>query len=138
MLQELITMEKKLQKNISCILQFIQSARFMASSFSNIINSFPERIYRFRFKFGPDHNKCEKYCECFLEYTNFKDDLIEYKCLCCNKNQQHKFDEKLKELFFNTCKFSNLDKNKFILLLQKGVYPCEYKDRWEKLNETSI
>ena len=24
-----------------------------------------------------------------------KDDLIEYKCLCCNKNYQHKFDEKL-------------------------------------------
>ena len=21
----------------------------------------------------------------FLEYTNFKDDLIECKCLCCNK-----------------------------------------------------
>ena len=29
--------------------------------------------------------------------TNFKDDLIQYKCLCCNKNYQHKFDEKLKE-----------------------------------------
>ena len=22
----------------------------------------------------------------FLEYTNFKNDLIRYKCLCCNKN----------------------------------------------------
>ena len=43
-----------------------------------------------------------KYCDCFLEYKNFKDDLIEYKCLCCNKNYQHKFDEKLKERFFNT------------------------------------
>ena len=32
-----------------------------------------------------------KYC-CFLEYTNFKDDLIKYKCLFCNKNYQHKFD----------------------------------------------
>ena len=27
-----------------------------------------------------------KYCRYFLEYTNFKDNLIEYKCLCCNKN----------------------------------------------------
>ena len=43
-----------------------------------------------------------KYCDCFLEYKNFKDDLIEYKCLCCNKNYQHKFDEKLKERVFNT------------------------------------
>ena len=27
-----------------------------------------------------------KYCDCFLEYINFKDDLIEYKYLSCNKN----------------------------------------------------
>ena len=36
--------------------------------------------------------KCEtcrikyKDCECCLEYTIVKDDLIEYKCFCCNKN----------------------------------------------------
>ena len=43
--------------------------------------------------------KCEtcRACDCFLEYTDFKDDLIEYKCLCCNKNYQQKFDKKLKE-----------------------------------------
>ena len=35
-----------------------------------------------------------KYCNGFLEYINFKDDLIEYKCSCCNKNYQQKFDEK--------------------------------------------
>ena len=31
-----------------------------------------------------EYNICRikyKYCDCFLEYTNFKDDLIEYKCL---------------------------------------------------------
>ena len=28
--------------------------------------------------------------------------LINYKCLCCNKNYQQKFDEKLKEQFFDT------------------------------------
>ena len=28
---------------------------------------------------------------------NFKDDLIEYKCLCCIKNYQKKFDEQLKK-----------------------------------------
>ena len=52
--------------------------------------------------------KCEmrgikyKDCECFLEYTNFKDDLIEYKCSCCNKNYQKEFDGNLKKRFFNT------------------------------------
>ena len=44
---------------------------------------------------------------------------------CCNKNCQQKFDEKLKARFFNTCKFSDHDNNKFILLFQKGVYPYE-------------
>ena len=60
-----------------------------------------------------------RYCDCFLEYANFNYDLIEYKCLCCNKNCQHKFDEKLKELFFNTYKFSNYDNKKFISLSEK-------------------
>ena len=58
--------------------------------------------------------------------------------MICNKNCQIKFDEKLKERFFNTYKFSNHDNNKFILLLQKGVYPYEYMDDWEKFNETSL
>ena len=57
-----------------------------------------------------------KYCDCFLKYTSFKDDLIEYKCLCCDKNHQHKLDEKFKEQFFNTYKFPNHNNNKFILL----------------------
>ena len=34
--------------------------------------------------------------------------------------------------------FSNNDVNKFILLLRKGVYPCEYMDDWEKFNETTL
>ena len=78
-----------------------------------------------------------KYCDCFLECINFKDVLIEYRCLCCNKSYQHKFDKKLKERFFNTYKFSNHD-NKFILLLRKGVYPYEYMDDWGKFNETLL
>ena len=38
-----------------------------------------------------------EYYDCFLEYTNFKDDLIKYRCLFCNMNCQRKFDEKLKK-----------------------------------------
>ena len=95
-------------------------------------------------KFRHNNKKCEtcvfkyQYCDCFLEYTNFKDDLIEYKCLCCNKNYQRKFDEKLKERFFSTYKFSNHDNNQFILLLQKLVYPYEYMDDSERFNKTSL
>ena len=78
-----------------------------------------------------------KDCECFLEYTNFKDDLAEYKCLCCKKNYQKKFDGNLKKRFFNTYKFSGYDNNKFNLLW-KGAYPYEYMDDWEKFNKTSL
>ena len=99
---------------------------------------------RIKFKFRHDERKFEtcrtkySYCDCFLEYTNFKDDLIEYKCLRCNNNYQHKFDEKLKERYFNTYKCSNHDNNKLVLLLRKSVYPYEYMDDWEKFNETSL
>ena len=58
--------------------------------------------------------------------------------MCCKKNYQQKFDENLKERFFNTYKFSNHDNNKIILLLRKNVYPYEYMDDWEKINETSL
>ena len=74
----------------------------------------------------------------FLEYANFKDDLIECKCSICNKNCQIKLYEKLRERFFNTYKFSNHDNNKFILLLRKGVYPYKYMNDWQKFNETSL
>ena len=40
-----------------------------------------------------------KCCDCFLENKNFKDDLIEYTYLCCNKNYQQKFNKKLKNNF---------------------------------------
>ena len=73
-----------------------------------------------------------------LEYTNIEDGLIENKCLCCNKNYQQKYNETLKEQFVNTYRFSNLDKNKFILLLQKGVYSYEHMNDWRKFNETSL
>ena len=53
-----------------------------------------------------------------------------------NKDYQQKFDEKLKERFFNTYTFSNHNNNNFILLLRKGVYPFVYIDDWKKFNKT--
>ena len=77
----------------------------MASSLSNLVNNLTEGIHKIKCKYGHDDKKCEscgikyKNCECFLEYTNFKDNLREYRCLCCNKSYQKKFDENLKKLF---------------------------------------
>ena len=86
------------------------------------------------YKYGHQDNKCGtcrikyKDFECCLEYTNVKDDLIEYKCLYCNKNYQKKSDENSNLNFFNTNRFSNHDANRFFLLLQKSVYPYKCMD----------
>ena len=47
------------------------------------------------------------------------------KCKTCETESS---DENLKKQFANTGKFSNDKMNKFILLLQKGVYPCKFID----------
>ena len=135
---------EKVTKSKSYISKFINSAKLMASSLLNHVNNLSDRIHRIKYKFEHDDKKCEtcetkyKYCNCYFEYKNFKDSLIEYKCVICNKNCQIKFDKKLKERFLNTYIFSNHDNNKFILLLRKGIYPYKYMDDWEKFNETSL
>ena len=68
----------------------------MASSLLSLANNLAERIHKIKRKYKHNDKKCETYgikpknCDCFLEYTNFKDDLIEYRCLGCNKNFQKK------------------------------------------------
>ena len=89
---------------------------------ANLFNYLSEGIRKTKCKYGHDYKKCEtcgiryKYCNCFLECTNFRDDLIDYKYLCCSNNSEQKFDEKSKEGFLNTYKYSKHDHNKFILL----------------------
>ena len=46
-------------------------------------------------------------------------------------------EEDLKEQFPRIYKFCKGDINKFILFLEKGVYPYKYMDDWEKFNKTS-
>ena len=68
-------MEKKLQKT-SYILEFIDRARFMVSSLSNLINNLSEGFHRIKCKLEHDNKQCEicvikyKYCDCFLEFKN--------------------------------------------------------------------
>ena len=103
--KEVARIDKNLEeiaKNISYILQHIDSARFMASLLSNLFSNLSEGIHRIKCKFGHDGKKCEtlgikyKHCDFFLKYMNFKDDLIECICLCCKKNYQHKIWRKVK------------------------------------------
>ena len=48
-------------KNISYIIQFIDSARFIVSSLSNLVNNRSEGIHRIKCKFGHDDEKCETF-----------------------------------------------------------------------------
>ena len=76
----------------------------MVSLLSNLVNNLYEGLHRITCKFWHEDKKWEtcrikyKYYECFLEYTNFKDNLIEYKNLSCNKS----YHRKLKQRFYNT------------------------------------
>ena len=116
----------------------------MASSLSNIVDNPTEGIHKIKCKYRHDKKKSEmcrinyKYSECYLEYTNIKDDLVVYKRLCYNNNYQKRFDENFKKRFSKTYKFSNRDINKSILLFRKRSYPYECMHDWEKLNKISL
>ena len=113
---------------VSYKIKFIDSARFMAISLSNLVDNLTEEIHKI---------KC-KDCDCFLEYESVKKNLIKCKCLFFNKDCLNKIDEELKKRFKNTFKFSNNSIKKFILLLRKGVYHHETIDDWENFNKISF
>ena len=49
---------EEITNNISYILQFIDTARFIASSLSNLVYNLSEGIHRYKCKFGHDDKKC--------------------------------------------------------------------------------
>ena len=73
---------------ISYKIKFIDSARFMANSLSNLVDNLTEGIHK---------SNC-KYCDCFLEYESVKDNLIKYKWLSCNKGYSNKIWCRIKEI----------------------------------------
>ena len=66
---------EEITKNKSYILHFIDSARFMASSLSNLVNNLSEEIHKTKCKYGHNNKKCGTYkitykvCDYFLYYT---------------------------------------------------------------------
>ena len=131
---------EEITKNKSYILKFIDIAIYMASSLSNLVSNLSEGIHKIKCKYRHNDKKCQtcrikyKYWNCFLEYINFKDYLIEYEYLRCNEKYQQKFDGNLKEQFFNIYRFSNYDNKKFA----KRCLPYEYMDDCENFNETLL
>ena len=114
---------------ISYKIKFIDTASFMATSLSNVVDNITEGLHKVTFK----------YCDCFLQYESVKDKLMKYKCLALlHKSHSNKIDEELKKKFKNTFKFSDNDINKYVLLLRKSVYPYEYIEDEDKFNETTL
>ena len=115
-------MIKKEITQISYRLQFIDSTRFMASSLLNLVNNFAEGIHKIKCKYGNDDKNVKlvefntKFVSAFSNTQTH--DLIQYICLCCNKNYEKKFNKNLKKQLFNTYKSSYYDINKLIFLLQ--------------------
>ena len=74
---------EEITKNICYKLRFIDNLRFIVSSSSNLFNNHSEGIHKIKCKFRHDDKNCKrcgikyKHCDCFLQYANFKDDLIE-------------------------------------------------------------
>ena len=87
------------------MLQLIDSPRFMTSSLSNLVNNLSEGIHRIKCKYGHDDKKrkaCRikhKYCNCFLEYKNFKNNLIESNVHVKTKIVNTNFMKSLKNNF---------------------------------------
>ena len=71
-----------------------------------------------------------------FKYESANDNLINHRYLSYNKNYSNKIDEKLKNWFKNTFKFSSNYINEFILFLRKGVYSREFMDYCGKFSET--
>ena len=100
----------------------------MASSLSNLLYNLAERIHKIKlwiYLIVKNKKTCEikhKDYESYLEYTNVKDNLTEYQCLCCCKNCQKKLDENLKDQFGSTYTFFNHDINNFFCYFEKVLF----------------
>ena len=100
----------------------------MSSSLSKLVDNLSEGIH---------NNKCVDY-KSYLDYIKTKNEKLILKCFNCEQYYKKKINKELIERFASTYEFCNKDLNKFILLLRKGVYPCEYMDNWERFNKMSL
>ena len=77
----------KILKKNSCKIKFIDSARSMASSLSDLVDNLAEGIHKI---------KCKE-CNCFLKHKSANDNLIKCKSLSCNKNYSNKINKNLEK-----------------------------------------
>ena len=64
-------MDEKLQKNIFYILQFIDSAKFIATTLSNLFNNLSEEIHKIKCKYGHDNKNISNLWNCIRSMRLF-------------------------------------------------------------------
>ena len=97
----------------------------MATSLSKLVDNLTENIH---------NDKCIK-CMSNLCFVNAMNETLTFECVDCKKEYKKDINNKLKERFSNVYEYCGYDMNAFVSLLRKGVYPYEYMDEWNKLNE---
>ena len=115
--------EVKNIKTIVCNIKFIDRAKFVSNSLLRLVHNLLHK------------DEC-KNCEFCLKYETIRNKALQFNSPSCSKNYEKEFDEDLVKRFLNT--YAKEDINKFGLILQKGVYPYEYLNDREKLNEALL
>ena len=100
----------------------------MATSLSKLVDNLTDNIH---------NDKCIK-CKSNLCFVRAMNEKLIFKCIDCEKEYEKEFNKELIKRFANIYNFCDNDLNKFIMLLRKGVYPYEYIDGWDELNEKII
>ena len=98
------------------------------SSLSCLADNLAEGLHKYKYED----------CKFDLEYMTVNDRSLIFKCKDYKKNYEKEFDEDLTTRFQNTYKFCDGELNKFCLMLRKCVYPYEYMDSWQRLNEMPL
>ena len=104
----------------------------MSTSLSSLVDNLSE-IYKKECKVCEERRKIKL----VFNFLGLENNELNYECKECKKTLLKPINELITK-FRNVYQFCNEDINKFVLLLRKGVYPNEYMDSWERLNETSL
>ena len=130
-------LSKNFKKYILPITIYWQYTIYGKVIIKSLVNNISEGIHRIKCKLGHNDKKCEtcwikyKYSNCFLKCKIFKDNLIEYNCSCCKKIVCTSLMKNLRNNFFNTFNFSDIDNKLILLCFFIWVYGWLGKIQWK-------